>query len=466
MKAGLAPSPLPRADDSGSGVPAGGRFFSFAPTGFRGLSRAFWALEIYLFLSTSVIDEEWEAVGNFHPRLILGSLVLLVVLIRAFDRKLHPEGFSPADPRPARWLLAFVAAGLVSTVWAYIPELAWSATTGQLVNLTRVLAFFLVVGIVRTRREIMITVLVLAAGCGFYLLRSVSEYAAGKYQFTMGVKRMMGAGHSYEEPNGFAATLVLAFPLILWAAVRTRSRLLALCALAYGGLGAVSVVLTHSRSGLVLLLLAAAWAFFTLPRHWMRAGLLAALVAMGAVLAANMTENELQRFAGLTTTETLDKDESAHGRIEGYEVSWKIFLDHPVIGIGPGCWPKYRAQRIDGNEHEPHNLPGQLISTRGIIGTVTFLGFLGTVIALAIRERRRRRAGNDPWDDAVRGLAATTLFTFFLLFVSGLGAHNLERPSWYLLPALFFAAAACRDESPRGNGVPARGREAVARVFR
>ena len=449
-----ATTPIPRADLPGDSVVASGRFFDFASTSLRGLSIVFWALEIYLLIGTAAIDEEWKAVGAYRPRLILGCLVLFAVVLRAIDRERHPEGFSPAEPRAARWLLAFLGAGLVSTVWAFNTELAWPA---QIEHTTRVLAFFLIVGTLRTRREVMITVLVIAAGTGIYLLRSASEYAAGKYQFTMGVKRMLGAGTAYSDPNGFAATIVLAFPLILWAAVRTRSRLFALCALAYGGLGAVCIVLTHSRSGLVLLLLASAWTFFAVPRHWMRVGLLLALVAMGAVLAANMTDNEWKRFAGLTTTETLDKDESAHGRIEGYEVSWRIFLENPVIGIGSGCWPDYRARRIDGNRHEPHNFAGQLLSTRGLVGTVTFLGYLGTVIGFASRERRRRRplvprtrlasGVADPWDGAVSALAATVVFTFFLLFVSGLGAHNLDRPAWFLLPALLLAAASSRNDS-------------------
>ena len=212
----------------------------------------------------------------------------------------------------------------------------------------------------------------------------------------------------------------------------------------------------------MLLVLAALWALATLPRGWTRLAMAVVLAGMGLVLAAGLTENESRRFAGILDPDTLERDESAHGRLEGYEVSWKIFLDHPVIGIGPACWPVYRQKRIDGNKHEPHNLAGQLISTRGVIGTVTFLGYVGSVVAFALRDRRRRRlrAPAPPaasWDRAVSSLAGTTLFTFFLLFVSGLGAHNLDRPAWYLLPALLLSAAAARPEPSLEDPLPAGG---------
>src|SRR5262249_35702785 len=156
------------------------------------------------------------------------------------------------------------------------------------------------------------------AGAGFYLLRSASEYAAGRHQVAMGVKRMLGAGTSTQDPNSFAATLVLAFPLVLWAARASGSRLLRLCALGYGLLGAVCVWLTHSRSGLVLMVLAALWALTTVSGRATRAAIAVCLIALAVPLVAGLTPTEAKRFAGLTSIDTLTTDESAHGRVEGY----------------------------------------------------------------------------------------------------------------------------------------------------
>ena len=44
-------------------------------------------------------------------------------------------------------------------------------------------------------------------------------------------------------------------------------------------------------------------------------------------------------------------------------------------------------------------------------------------------------------------LAVTCAFTLCLLLVSGLAAHNLERPNWVWMPALLVAALRCRAQS-------------------
>jgi O-antigen ligase len=452
----LAPerAALPRAD-APAAPPRPGAFFAFGGTSLRGLSPAFWLLALYLFVGTAAIDEEWKSLGALRPRLVLGALLLAVLAVRAAlafrsarpDRRPAPPGggtSSFAAPG-APWLVAFLAAGFLSALWAFEPGKAWPAQTE---NATRVLAFFLVLAVVRTRRELLVLVLVLLAAHGFHLLRSASEYVAGKYDFKMGVRRMLGAGTAYADPNSFAASVVLAVPLVAWAGIRTRSALLRACALAYGALGAVCVVLTHSRAGLVLLALAALWAVVSIPRALAKGALLAGVLALGVVLLGEQTEAAKRRYAGIFSADTYERDPSTHGRIEGYEVSWRIFAENPWLGVGPDNWGLYRARKVDGNPHDPHNLAGQLVATRGVAGTVPFLAFLGATVAFAWSERRRRRRSTDPWDLAVAGLASATLATLGLLLVSGLAAHNLDRPAWYLVPALLAAAAAARPEAP------------------
>jgi O-antigen ligase len=449
--------PLPRADASreagappplGTPDPKAHGLSTFASTSLRRLPVLTWALLAYLFLVASAADEEWKAIGAWRPRLVLGAFLLGGVLLRALDpreRAAHPL----ADRTLLRRLLAFLVAGTISAVLAFDPALAEPA---QVENAVRAAAFVLVALVLRTRREVALAVLALVLGHGFHLLRSATEYLAGRHQFTMGVRRMLGAGTSYADPNSFAATVVLAFPLVLWAARESRSRLLRLAAAAYGVVGAGCVVLTHSRAGLVLLLLAAVWTLAVLPG---RARIVVAVVlaALAAKAASGLTENEAKRFLGLLTLdETLERDESAHGRVEGYEVSWRIFEEHPVLGVGPGCWAAYRQQRVDGNRHDPHNLVGQLLATRGLAGFLTFAAYALGAVAIARRERRARRGSADPYDRAVRGLGGVLLVTFALLFVSGLAAHNLDRPAWYLLPGLLVALLGARAEPVPADG--------------
>ena len=448
---------LPRADAQAgpTGAPAVGAdpgppeetvregFFPYASTRLRGLPFTVWALQLYLFIGFGAIDEEWPSVGKVRPRLLLGALVLFNAVVLALERAFTTKSGLSIPHRPMAWCLAFLAASWLSTVWAYSYDLAYDA---QMQHTVTLLAFVLVVAIARTRREFLVTVLVVAAGHGFFVLRSFQEWLNGKYMYTMGVVRMMGAGESYADPNSFAATIVIALPVVAWVGIRTRSKFVRFCCACYGALTSLCVVYTHSRSGLVLLCLTLLYVMFAMPRLWPKVAFGAAIFGIGVVMVAGMKPAELQRYLSLVSGDTYTKDESTTGRIDGYRVGFQMLRERPVLGVGPGNWAIYRQRKVDGSALQPHNVTGELVSSRGLLGTITFLGYLASTVLFGVREIRRRRRSASPWDRAVASFCAAVLFSLLLLLVSGLGAHNLTRNAWYWAPGLMVAAAACRRE--------------------
>jgi O-antigen ligase len=439
----LAAEPaVPRAD-APHGARVFGGFFAFGSTSLRGLPVAFWLLMGYLLVGLSAADEEWEAVGRLRPRLLLGGAALVVATFVALRAGLAAER-GPVIPWPvARWLAAFAVVGSLATVWAFDTSLAIPA---WLDHVTALLAFPLLVVLVRTRREVLVTVLVFCAGSGVYLLRSFQEWLNGKIDVTMGVHRMMGAGRAYADPNSFAATVVYAMPLVIWAGIHTRSALLRVCAVAYGLLGAFCVVQAHSRSGLVLLSLTFVWTLFALPGRRSRAMLLATATLLGAFVVSGLSENAVERFTGIFSTQTYQEDESTRGRIEGYRVAFRIARDNPALGIGPGNWSAYRVKRVDGDPLLPHNLIGQVLASFGVLGTIAFFGYVAAAAILLFGIVRGRRGSPDPWDRAVASLAGSMAFVLALLLVAGLAAHNVGREAWAWAPALALAAATARRE--------------------
>ena len=438
-------------------APARG-WFDLASTSLRGLSAPFWILEAYLFVGITLLDVEWASIGRFRPRLVLGGLALAIALSRWFSRERPRIGRAVARAEHLGvqgWLVAFIAAGLCCATWAFDTSLAWAF---QIEHTTTMLGFFLLVAIVRTRREVLVTLLVFCAASGFYLLRSVTEYWQGKHQFTMGVSRMMGAGDV--DPNSFGGTIAFSLPLVVFVGIRARSRFLKFCVLCYGMLAAYCVVQTHSRSGFVLLALNVVWAFVAIPSGRVRVAVAAALVAFGVYLVGFQSKNALDRYASIFSSSTYEHESSTRGRIEGYQIAAVMLRDEPVLGIGPGCWSVYRMRRVDGQKLMPHNMPGQLTATMGAAGVITFAGYLFAVLSFGLAVRGRRRASTAPWDRAVRSLAGTVLFTILLLLVSGTAAHNIDRSAWYLMPALLACAARARAEPapaaaagrPKGDG--------------
>jgi O-antigen ligase len=269
---------------------------------------------------------------------------------------------------------------------------------------------------------------------------------------------MMGAGRSVSDPNSFAGTIAFSLPLLVWTAVWTRSRLLRACVLVYALLATFSVIQTHSRSGLVLHALNVLFALAMLPGRRAKLGMAAVLAGLVVWLAAGQTDEAMDRYSSIFSKTTYTKESSTVGRIEGYRIAGRMFAENPLTGVGPGCWPAYRMRRIDGDKLMPHNLTGQVIATYGLAGTVPFVLYLGAVFVFAWRVRRRRAGSVDPWDRAVASLAAAVAFTLVLLLVSGLGAHNVDRLAWYLLPALLAVAARATDAGdpplPTAIGAP------------
>ena len=217
----------------------------------------------------------------------------------------------------------------------------------------------------------------------------------------------------------------------------------------YAVLTGWAVLLTRSRSGVILLGLVGLWLFSALPTRKARIWGVAILIALVAAGSTQLSESALNRYKGmLTGGSTESEKESTHGRIEGYQVAWRIFKDRPVTGVGPGNWAAYRMRHVDGITMMPHNLAGLLLATLGILGTVTFVGYLLATFARGLRERRARKGSVDPWERGIRSFVGTMLFTLVLQLISGLAAHNLERWSWYWVPGLLIAAVTCRPLVP------------------
>lgn len=416
--------------------------FTFARTHLAGLSLHFWALLAYLFLATSMLDE-YLRLEDYRPRFLLGVFALLVAVVRGVQESI--ERGAPLMIRHATtaWLLAFCVCSVLSTLWAYDFPLAKDAL---IAHGTSLMSYFLILGIVRTRREFVLVLVTFCAGTGLFLVLSFWEWGHGKVDYAQGVVRMMGAGRTYEDPNSFAATIVFALPIVAWVGVSARSWFLRLGSVAYFALCVMAVFYTSSRSALVLAGLCALFVLVLLRSLRARAAGLFLLAVMGVALVAGLSDAQMERIESILSSQTYEKEESTRGRIVGYEVGWRIFTERPLLGVGPGNWSAYRQNKVDGNPLLPHNLPGQILATRGGLGSLTFLAFLIAAIAAAAREWRRRRGPGTAWDSALRSFLLTGLFSLALLVVSGLAAHNLERPNWVLAPALMLAASTCRRE--------------------
>lgn len=208
------------------------------------------------------------------------------------------------------------------------------------------------------------------------------------------------------ETNRFAQIMAVLVPLAagLAAGARGARRLVWVGALALIGAG---VALSFSRGALVGLALAAPFAcLFRLVRvrH-----LVAATVAAGCVVVAMPHYAERVASIASVAMQALDvrtgglrnSDGAARGRLTEMKSAALVFVEHPILGGGPGLAPHYYVEnagviggKVRQTQRQSHNLYLQLAAETGVLGFAAF----ASVVLLAFRgldAARRRLEGSD-----------------------------------------------------------------------
>lgn len=166
----------------------------------------------------------------------------------------------------------------------------------------------------------------------------------------------------------------------------------------------VQLVLTVSRGALIggvcgLLLLLGLYARRSLIQQ--KVGLVG-IVILGGALALLLTNvNNIKLFGGSsdqthgTAAPTAVIDQATNfnaqdDRVRNRTLAWEAFQDHPWLGIGPGNFSDYAKERYDGYQSISgaivvNNEPMELLAESGLLGLLTFFGFVVIVFSALLR---------------------------------------------------------------------------------
>lgn len=393
-----------------------------------------WLLIGYMWLFVHRPFEEWPILGAMRLELFY---VLGMTLVWAVSARKQVTGNSLHLT-----LAAFALAVFLCAVASAYSDSCWLVVE----NYLKLLVFYLlVVTAVHDEKTLRLLLWGLLGAVAVFVLHSLLEFANGRYVYRMGIRRMVGIGSAAMNPNAFAAGLVLVVPFIpvLWRTSARRGR----CFL--GGLTALivlCVLLTGSRGGLLLLLIAAGWCLWTSP--WRKYLLPAALAAAPVVFLA--LPDQLQgRFETIVNADAGPKNAqtSADARMEGLTLGLALWQAHPLTGVGPGAW-----RPATGRLLESHNLYGQLVGEMGTLGLVTFASLLLAYVANLLYIRRWYRARPEQEHDLIYHLGGALTICLVLLLVQGVFGHSLFRYNWVWCAAFAVLARQCLNQRTLETG--------------
>jgi O-antigen ligase len=124
----------------------------------------------------------------------------------------------------------------------------------------------------------------------------------------------------------------------------------------------------------------------------------------------------LEGVASLASEDTSGADSSLQSRLTENLAALLVFVDHPIVGVGPGLFRAYYGEyaelvgvRVHTTERQAHNLYLGLAAETGLLGLASFLTIV-TVTLRGLGRARRRLIDTNP------GLAY--ILTGFLLAIS------------------------------------------------
>ena len=301
------------------------------------------------------------------------------------------------------------------------------------------------------------------------LLAGITQASLGIYQFLRQVGppgfilfgRFMRAHGTFLQPNPYGGYLGLLLPLgyvlalgMAWPVSRpsisrsgVRDRLLWMLAIVASGVMSIGLLMSWSRGALLGLLTGAvlvAWAWG--GRGWLfLGGAVVLLLFFGPGLLIALPDSALARFGDLTnyvgrdltTIEITDDNFAIVERLAHWQAAWRMFAQHPWLGVGPGqyavVYPSVAIPRWQDPLGHAHNYYLHLLAEGGLIGLASYVGLL----AVALFTLWRRAQGGTGWS---RLLALGAVGTLGHLLGHSL-VDNLYVHELYLLLAVILGLA-------------------------
>jgi O-antigen ligase len=395
--------------------------------------------------------------SRFHgvPQPVASATVLILVIPLASYLVLHRMPVVVTRPLPLMiaYLPAMAASAMFQqTVTASFPWIMNYATEGLLL-------YLLIVNVIRTpetlRRVIWALILAGAVMGGLSLCQEVTggydNMFGGLAQMSSGIIEL---GEDLEgkltrgrmagpigETNRYAQVLVVLLPLALFRTLSERRRGLKLLAAGSALLILSGILLSFSRGAAVvvagLLVLMVIWRAVKLYQAALTIAVLIATVPLAAPDFITRLDS-LRGVEGVVSEEGEDPDGAMRGRLTSNIAALQAFVEHPLLGVGPGQYYEQYSQRYANQlglryfttTRRAHNLYLEMAADLGLIG----LGLFMAMVIITLLQLRRARVYWLPRNPEYANLATALLLSMLGYLGTAVFLHlSYQRYFWLLL---------------------------------
>jgi O-antigen ligase len=392
-----------------------------------------WILGGYIYLYVHRPFEIWPWLGTLQI-----ERAYMFMMFAAWA--VYPEkGFASNRMHPV--IAAF--AGAIVFTWMISPFSQLQGTYEVVDHYMKVCVFyFLMITTVKTEKELRLLILIFVACQGIYVAHSLLEYMRGRYQYRMGVRRMIGVDSTYNDPNAMGAMLLYALPMILpfWHERPQQVPKWALLTLI--GMILCAIVLTGSRGAFmsVFLLGLILFVYYSKQRFMAMLTTGGGAFAAIAILTTVLPEDLINRYMTIVDSSRGPENAqvSADARGEGLAAGIAAWQRSPMVGYGPGSFAK-----ATNRTEQAHNLYGQTLCEMGSLGAVLLFTLVICFFLNRWEAVRLAREMNLPENDFSLQLTRALAINVVLLLIMGFGGHNLYRYNWQWYAAFMSIAVYC-----------------------
>lgn len=278
---------------------------------------------------------------------------------------------------------------------------------------------------------------------------------------------------SIGSPNRYAQTMIVLLPLSFALFRNGRTPRARAWWVLMGSLVMLGMLLSYSRGaylGMLAMVLCATAVGWLRPKYVLIGGV--ALVMLAPIIAPT----QVQRFLSLSQTTAIVArgtgqkvgDGSLRGRLTEMLAALNVYLDHPVLGVGPSQYSKFYSVEYQQDPsvsfreiretRRAHSLYVEMAAELGTVGLLVFMSLIGWLLRELWRQRVAWMYAKPEWSDLatalVLGLVAYMTTAVFLHL-------SYERYLWFYVALCGVAITIMKSSTPpdpvslaRAEGVP------------